>query len=159
MKKCLRRILIAVIVIGLTLAGLYEYATHVGRGWLRGEAFFDGRPTSWWRQELEQWEIRGWHTVHLDRNHNGRNRKWIIPICSRQPTWLQQIQERWLSRQPQQDGAKLPIFLTGDDDALPVLRELLDDSSPTVRRFAQIGLGLDPEFPDTAASIECFLRD
>jgi hypothetical protein len=46
MKKWLCRALSAALLIGLTLAGLYEYATRVGRGWLCGEAFFDGRPTS-----------------------------------------------------------------------------------------------------------------
>ena len=46
MKKWLRRVLVAVVFVGLTLGVLYECATHVGRGWLRGEAFYDGRPTS-----------------------------------------------------------------------------------------------------------------
>src|ERR1043166_2014278 len=31
--------------------------TRVVWGWLRGEAFYQGRPTSWWRQELSHWAI------------------------------------------------------------------------------------------------------
>ena len=55
MKKWLRRFLIAVALVGLILAILYECATHVGRGWLRGEAFFAGRPTSYWRYQIDVW--------------------------------------------------------------------------------------------------------
>src|ERR1019366_7855340 len=58
MKKWLRRILIAALLVGLILVCLYEAATHVGRGWLRGEAFFDGRPTSYWRYQVDQWMAR-----------------------------------------------------------------------------------------------------
>ena len=32
--------------------------TRVVWGWLRGEAFYQGRPTCWWRQELSNWEIQ-----------------------------------------------------------------------------------------------------
>lgn len=53
MKKWLRRILIAAVLVGLTLGILYECATHVGRGWLFGEAFYQGRPTSYWRVLVE----------------------------------------------------------------------------------------------------------
>src|SRR5262245_10995848 len=30
--------------------------TRVIWGWLRGEAFYEGRPTSWWRSEIGQWK-------------------------------------------------------------------------------------------------------
>ena len=53
MKKWLRRILIAALLVGLTFGILYECATHVGRGWLCGEAFFEGRPTSYWRSRID----------------------------------------------------------------------------------------------------------
>jgi hypothetical protein len=55
MKKWLRRILIAAALVGLTLGILYECATHIGRGWLLGEAFYDGRPTSYWRSQVDRW--------------------------------------------------------------------------------------------------------
>src|SRR5262245_35994460 len=31
--------------------------TRVVWGWLRGAAFYQGRPTSWWRQELAHWKM------------------------------------------------------------------------------------------------------
>jgi hypothetical protein len=55
MKKWLRRILIAAALVGLTFGVLYECATHVGRGWLFGEAFYEGRPTSYWRSRIDRW--------------------------------------------------------------------------------------------------------
>ena len=34
--------------------------TRVVWGWLRGEAFYQGRPTSFWRTELSRWERQLW---------------------------------------------------------------------------------------------------
>ena len=36
-------------------AALFEFTTHIGRGCWRGEAFYQGRPASWWSGELEAW--------------------------------------------------------------------------------------------------------
>ncbi len=58
MKKWGPRGSVVVVLIGLTLAGVYEYRTHVGRGWVRGEAFFDGRPTSYWSAQVNRWAKR-----------------------------------------------------------------------------------------------------
>ena len=55
MKAWFRRILIASLLVSAMLAALFETATHVGRGWLRGEAFYDGRPTSFWRGHIDEW--------------------------------------------------------------------------------------------------------
>lgn len=38
-------------------AALFEFTTHVGRGWWRGEAFYGDRPTSYWRGELQHCRI------------------------------------------------------------------------------------------------------
>src|SRR5205814_525263 len=40
-------------LIGVAAAGYFE-PTHCVRGWLWGEAFFDGRPTSYWRGVIER---------------------------------------------------------------------------------------------------------
>jgi hypothetical protein len=44
-------------LIGLLLTAAFE-PTYCVRGWLRGEAFFEGRPTSYWRSEIDQWIAR-----------------------------------------------------------------------------------------------------
>ena len=36
-------------------AAALEVATHSLRGWWAGEAFYRGRPTTFWSQELAQW--------------------------------------------------------------------------------------------------------
>jgi hypothetical protein len=41
----------------LASAALYESVTGVGRAWWRGEAFYQYRPTSYWRQKLTQSRI------------------------------------------------------------------------------------------------------
>jgi len=66
MKKWLRRTLIALVMVALTLVSLYEAATHVGRGWLRGEAFYESRPTSYWRNKIDDW------TGRFDRPEDAR---------------------------------------------------------------------------------------
>jgi hypothetical protein len=57
MKRSLtrRRLLVAGGLLLLALAAWFE-PTGVVRGWLRGEAFYDGRPTNYWSRELGRWE-------------------------------------------------------------------------------------------------------
>ena len=48
-----RLIMIAAVLFAAVLAAYFE-PTYCVRGWLRGEAFFDGRPTSYWVAVIEQ---------------------------------------------------------------------------------------------------------
>jgi hypothetical protein len=41
----------------LASAALYESVIGAGRGWWRGESFYQHRPTSYWRQKLMQSRI------------------------------------------------------------------------------------------------------
>jgi hypothetical protein len=54
MKRWLRCGLLAALLVALVVGVPFEFATHVGRGWLRGDAFFDGRPTSYWRRRCDE---------------------------------------------------------------------------------------------------------
>jgi hypothetical protein len=59
---------------GIAAFGLYEYSTHVGRGWLRGEAFYQGRPTSYWAFRCDAW---------LDRFEDEASLvqfTWLLPV-------------------------------------------------------------------------------
>ncbi len=58
MKKWIRRALIAALAVSVGYAVFYECVTHVGRGWLRDEAFYEGRPTSYWRSAIYDWVDR-----------------------------------------------------------------------------------------------------
>lgn len=51
------RILAGIVEAAAFLVAVYFEPTYCVRGHLHGEAFFDGKPTSWWRRELENWEV------------------------------------------------------------------------------------------------------
>ncbi|MSQ95751.1 MAG: hypothetical protein EXR98_14515 [Gemmataceae bacterium] len=138
MKKWLRRILIATALVALTLGVLYEMATHVGRGWLRGEAFFEGRPTSYWRPHCDEWLTRfetpekatryippGLAVPILDdHEHVG----WAsLPPPSRPPTFWSKLLDRF---RPEEEHWKIywpPKVLLGFPGAEPVLEELVQE--------------------------------
>jgi hypothetical protein len=143
MKKWRCRVLFVALMLGLTLAASFEAVTHVGRGWLFGEAFFEGRPTSYWRGDLEQWDIgEDWVTLLIYPPPPPT----LIRTYARKPSPVAQFLERWLHiRQPATPGVARPRLLDGGPDAIPVLQELRNDSSPNIRLFAEIGLGNDPE--------------
>jgi hypothetical protein len=127
----------------LVLAAVYCEPTLTVRGKLHGEAFFDGKSTSWWRREIANWSDVFWI--------EGRGRGGRLIFYHRKPTWFEQIKERG-----EQFWAKEPIFLgaaavdppllRGDPQAEPVLRALLDDPSPDIRRYARRGLKLDKDW-------------
>src|SRR5262245_47629435 len=52
MKK--RRVYYLLLLIILAAFAVWLEPTRIVWGWLRGEAFYQGRPTSWWRRELHQ---------------------------------------------------------------------------------------------------------
>jgi hypothetical protein len=146
-------ILIAALEAMLMLLAVYFEPTYRLRGKLWGEAFYDGKPTSWWRQELERWEVKNEVTL----NWSG----WKEHQFHRNSTWLEEFRERWLPAQEpdlgyyQKEVERVLRWLEGrrgprllyDEDGIPVLRELLDDPSPKIRLFAQIGLKMNPKIP------------
>src|SRR5262245_57796548 len=107
--------------------GVYFEPTHCAQAWLCGEAFFDCRPTSWWRNELEQWEC-------LLTNHGNVE----LRRLRRKQNWIGGIREKWLAHKVQDRINRdvltaRPSLLSGDANAENVLRELVDDASPNVR--------------------------
>src|SRR5947207_14775168 len=54
---CRKRL--AILGFALTIAAIAVWLepTRVVWGWLRGEAFYDGRSTSWWERELLRWDF------------------------------------------------------------------------------------------------------
>jgi hypothetical protein len=141
MRKWLRRTVIAAILIGVGLAVLYEYATHVGRGWLSGEAFFQGRPTSYWCRAINGW-VERFDTPH-DAEEYLRANSWegLLTLTSNairfeqpRPTlWAKAC--GWVGQEPLQVDNDPPAILGGGDEAEPVLRELEDDSA--MQRFVE----------------------
>jgi hypothetical protein len=104
--------------------------TRVVWGWLRGEASYQGRPTSYWRTELRRWERQLWGG---EPNRLPAER-WVRHTTSLE-TWL----DRKLGIVNQQDG-EAPAWLRGDPAAAAVLRELANDELEPVRNNARTGL-------------------
>jgi hypothetical protein len=107
--------------------------TRVVWGWLRGEAFYQGRPTSWWAGELAMWKESKFLVRYGPDDGPFMARNWW-----RQPGFLEEKIPFLFRKEPD----PYPPLLNGDPAAEAVLRELLLDSSPGVRRMASEGLAL-----------------
>lgn len=145
--------------IALLLVAAYFEPTYRVRGRLFCEARFEGKPTSYWRAELERWKIENapYYPLEGSATRIGMHR----PVYVRETSYFEELRERWLAANPDDhDDEQLaqrierlverltmryrgPVILHGSKDAEPVLRELLECGSPKVRRFARIGLGLE----------------
>jgi len=102
---------------GLLLVPQVRWPIH---GWLRGEAFYHGMPTSYWSREIQRWKGSG--------GYSG-------PACGNQP--LQRL--TWADELKQYFGFatyRMPEVLDTPPLALPVLRELTEDARPEVRSCA-----------------------
>ena len=134
MRTTNRRIILA--SLGLLLLGAV-FIVPAGRyaiiGWLRGESFYQGRPTSYWHSELREWEF---HVIARPMA------KWPPEWCY---GWLCEEKRGLLDRlmdpewQAYEQG--LSPLLMGDPDALPVLMVLLKSEQPAIRHQAVFGLG------------------
>jgi len=118
-------------------------------GWLRGESFYQARPTSYWSGELSQWG-KQWNGYQEDQD----------PTYARRATVWDDVAERLSGR------VSLELAFGGEElqlvnpEAVPVLLELLTDSRVRVRTIAALCLGkIGPEaksaFP---ALLELFNR-
>src|SRR5262245_8848232 len=92
-------------------------------GWARGEAFYQGRPTSYWRKEAHQWV-----TPQLKN----------LFTWSRRSSWWEERLANVVGMNFNLDQA-IPWIL-GDAQAVPMLLELLADEDPHVCAVAISGL-------------------
>jgi hypothetical protein len=160
-RKWLRRTLIAMAALTLILGMLYEASTHVVRGWLRGEAFFEGRPTSYWRPRCDEWlerfdddysfqmmtwlipfeyaEAPGIRKLGLPKlDHEGQNWVWSNPKQTHWTRFRDSLRPKAdLDKEAQFDFA--PKILWGTADTQPVLEELAAEEK--YRPLAKIALG------------------
>ena len=151
MRKWAARLCVLLLIALLIAAALYECSTHVVRGWLRGEAFYDGRPTSYWRSELDLWDVRRTNGLGSSINMIDPNRQFYF-IDPRDENPFETSWKRWL-RMPRPVDPKLrtpasmygPRILQRDEAAGPVLHVLVEDPSPKIRCLARIGLGMNVE--------------
>ncbi|MBI3409865.1 MAG: hypothetical protein HY040_16120 [Planctomycetes bacterium] len=107
----------------LVTLGIWLDPTRVVWGWLRGEAFYKGRPTSYWSALLDKFEVAPEEENELPSGDGGGYLFYRGPL------------ERWFpSLFPEPD---LPSFNLSAKD---VLLELTRDPSERVRRCARHAL-------------------
>ena len=120
MTKRSRMLVCALAALFLAL-GVYFEPTHCVRGWLHGEAFYDGRPTSYWAIEIEQWEC-------------------AATICEIEQYARRSPWPRFLQAYLPEPKTPWPRLLDGDADGLQVLHELREHPSAVVRDWARVGI-------------------
>jgi hypothetical protein len=121
-RRWRRRLWVSVIVLVLFFIGAVAVlpTTRYGiLGLLRGEHFFRGMPTSYWRREVVQ-GLSGHAPSMIDR--------WVANV------------ERRLGLNPRAEAAPDAALKEGDPAAVPVLVDLLADKHEGVRVLACTGL-------------------
>jgi hypothetical protein len=131
----------SLILLILAAFAVWLEPTRVVWGWLRGEAFYLGRPTSWWAEQIRPWQKRSrlstfgtdgglyqWYTFEATRS---RFTNWLACYVQiPEPIW--------------------PAVLDGDPEAKAVLDELLGHGDSLVRDWAAEGrerIGTDAKGP------------
>ncbi|MCI0681257.1 MAG: hypothetical protein L0Y71_04065 [Gemmataceae bacterium] len=138
-RRLLRWSLVLAIVTGFAV---WLEPTRVVWGWLRGDAFYRGRPTSWWAAQVRPW---GSDVVPINDGVDGfkfgtstppEGFQAVVIILQHQDTPVRAWFKRWV----QLHDPAWPEVLDGDPHAESVLRELRDHADGEVRARARLGL-------------------
>ena len=116
----------------VALAGYFE-PTHCVRGWLWGEAFFDGRPTSYWRG-----------VVAADLK-NGPPTRPVLVWPAAEPNWWERSWGQckdWIGYRPREDAS---WHLLHYDNGDQILDGMKGDNDSHVAGFACDALELRPQ--------------
>jgi hypothetical protein len=131
----------------------FEEQTHVVRGYLAGEAFYRGRPTSYWRHEFQDWEP--WPSASA----GGERATGFVHAPT---TWgsrlgLDRMGTGFFRTPIVVEISKIMRLHPEDRRAIPVLLALLQDEDANVRCMAVHGLRVagiaDPTV--AAALVDC----
>ena len=115
-----RRLIVPLIVLVAIALVLYFEPTRCVHGWLWGEAFFDGRPTSHWHSVVER-ELESDFDVLVG----------VAPPPL--PSWWRRF-GAWMGFQPRRD---LVLHLLQSEEADPVIAELTESRVTEVAAFAR----------------------
>lgn len=135
-------------------------------GWWRAEPLYLGRPASYWRERLGDWEAV-WYRLP-QRVLGDPPRRTLMSWRQRPAAWRPAFDavNRYvpIARVFDPGGAGragLPPLGNGDPAAFPVIVHLLEDPSPTVRRGAVYGLAAQRARPseEVVGLLERYLDD
>jgi hypothetical protein len=166
-----RRLLLCLALMLFIGASLLHPLVHWGLiGWARGEAFYQGRPTSYWRQKIQEYQQAMPQRLEeylqsLDGRRPASQAHWMGKVKSvlGLPADDEFVPPAVLGRSDPSDLADRGIFLLNgppDPLAIPVLIELLVDSDPDVRWSAIHPLmSLGPQANKAIPSLRRLLKD
>lgn len=143
-KRC-RYWLLLVALLGVALAVYFE-PTRCVRGWLWGEAFFDGRPTSYWRNITENILQRGTGWSVSDDEQRAFP---LMRICA--PSWQERLVDAMYSVSGWKRDDELVIDMVRATESQHVLNQLSKDSNPNLAGFAMDVSKFRQQHPDLIA--------
>jgi hypothetical protein len=151
-RRLLLLLLLLLLLGGLLLVPSVRWPIY---GWLRGEAFYQGMPASWWKKEIEA-------------NYQPIETLGSIALVG-SPIWtvdqplsfLAQLKEYLV---PNTTPASVDLvtaspLLNGNPDALPMLQVLIRNGSAKVRRVAVSGLKMQGPVSEVIGSLAEALDD
>jgi hypothetical protein len=124
------------------------------RGWLSGEAWYVGWPTSYW-----EWQATSYEQYGMPQSCAAVNDPGVIAWSAAPRRGL--IEEFCVQYLGIGMGPPLPAtsILDGDPAALPVLLEMSQSKTLTVRAVAAFGLYQQHHYPDTPlAAVDALVR-
>ena len=123
-------------------------------GWLRGEAFYQDMPTSWWASEIRERYQHFPYELVVDNKPDQGPLTWHV--VARSPLW-DQVWQQLKTTSPSGQMWDVEFggpLLDGDLAALPVLLALIRNDSAKVRRVAISGLYVQgKERPEVVAAL------
>src|SRR5262245_56407002 len=141
----------SLILVTLGAFAVWLEPTRVVWGWLRGEAFYQRRPTSWWRHELTRWTLDDNDTDPSEPPWRGTGRKFLEHSFSRSATKWEELWaelSHWFHKRTIEDDVAViakvireasgPPILHGDPAARCVLEELAKDDA--IQQLVAFGL-------------------
>jgi hypothetical protein len=137
-----RRIILALLAVAALLAVPAVHWRLIG--WVRGEAFYQGRPTSYWAGEIRSFHcvlITGYGENDLGRPRSFPRRPIVSPLVRRKQRVVDRaltclgITPNIVNVNSSYWDEEIP-FPNADGGAIPVLAQLLKDADNHVRWFA-----------------------
>src|SRR5262245_17819986 len=123
-----KKVLVLIAFLLLLASLLYSYRIELG-GWLAGETFFAGKPTSYWSREIKEYKRKGEkHSLYVQEKLSSRVRPRPTPPKSIWD-WPSDILR---SSREDDEEPEMPRVLYRDKNAVPVLNELVSDADEGV---------------------------
>src|SRR5262245_9784268 len=124
----------SLLLITLAAFAVWLEPTRVVWGWLRGEAFYQGRPTSWWRHRLSNFKVVP--IAHIDESGVKEMRN--VMVYDRPKRFYDWFASTVLRLDLEADFKAWDLDIVMDGEFQPVLAQLQADADPAVQGKANV---------------------